>query len=141
MKQVSLIFTLILSFTLIIFLPYAQATDSSVTLTPPQMVNPMGQGLSSFNVGQQIGIESTLTNHGTSEQKFTYIVQVLNKNGQTEYLEGFSASMLQNQSFNAAQVWIPKQPGHYTIQVFVWDSLASGIPMTDVIQTQITVNK
>jgi hypothetical protein len=49
--------------------------------------------------------------------------------------------MVTNQSFTASQVWIPKTAGQYTIQVFVWDSLASAIPLTDVIQTQINVEK
>jgi hypothetical protein len=129
------LFPLIISVT-----PNALGAFGDITLTAPRMVNTTGQELTSFQVGQQIGIESTLTNHATSEQKFTYLVQVMNKNGATEYLEGFSASMVSNQSFTASQVWIPKEPGQYTIQVYVWDSLTSGIPLTHVLQTQITVN-
>ena len=112
-----------------------------VTLTPPVMVSSTGKNLTSLHVGQQIGVESTLTNHGTSEQKFTYLVQVLDNTGRTKYLEGFSASMLPSQSFNASQVWIPKSTGTYTVQVFVWNSLASAIPLTNVIQTQISVGE
>ncbi len=115
--------------------------SSDVTLTSPTMVTITGQTLTSLHVGQQIGIQSIVTNHGTSDQKFTYLVQVLNSRGGTEYLQGFSASMLANQSFTAAQVWVPKDPGSYTVQVFVWDSLASAIPLTDVIQTHITVEQ
>ena len=129
------LFPLIISVT-----PNALGTFDDITLTAPKMVNTTGQELTSFQVGQQIGIESTLTNHATSEQKFTYLVQVMNKDGAAEYLEGFSASMVSNQSFTASQVWIPKEPGQYTIQVYVWDSLTSGIPLTQVLQTQIAVN-
>lgn len=113
---------------------------SDITLTEPIMVDTMGEQVSTFHVGQQIGVESTLTNNGDSEQKFTYLVQVLDENGGTEYLEGFSASMLSKQSFTASQVWIPKHSGQYTIQVFVWDSLSSAIPLTSVLQTQIIVD-
>jgi hypothetical protein len=122
-------------------LQMVHAMSSDITLTPPAMVTTTGQTLSSLHVGQQIGVQSVLTNHGTSEQKFTYLVQVLNSGGGTEYLEGFSASMNANQSFTAGQVWIPKDPGTYTVQVFVWDSLTSAIPLTDVLQTQITVEQ
>jgi hypothetical protein len=104
------------------------------------MVSTTGEQLGALHVGEQIGVESTLTNHAKSEQKFTYLVQVLNKDSGTEYLEGFSASMVSGQSFTASQVWIPKESGQYTIQVFVWDSLASAIPLTNVLETQITVN-
>jgi hypothetical protein len=117
----------------------ANASYGDIILTNPAMVTITGQPLTSLHVGQQIGIQSILTNHGIAGQKFTYLVQVLNSHGGTEYLEGFSASMVANQSFTAAQVWIPKDPGTYTVQVFVWKSLASAIPLTEVLQSQITV--
>ena len=120
--------------------PNALGAFGDITLTSPKMVNTIGQQLTSLQVGQQIGVESTLTNHATSEQKFTYVVQVLNKDGGVVFLGQFSASMLSNQSFTVSEVWTPNEPGQYTIQVFVWDSLASAIPLTNVLQTQVTVN-
>ena len=138
MKQIYQILTFL---TLIISLtPTSLGTFGDITLTPPKMVNTMGTQLEDFHVGEQIGVASTLTNHAKSEQKFTYLVQVLNKDGAIEYLEGFSASMVSNQSFTASQVWIPKDSGQYTVQVFVWDSLTSAVPLTNVLETQITVN-
>lgn len=117
----------------------AMAMTSNIALTAPSMVDTSGQKISSFHAGQQIGVESTLTNNGNSEQKFTYLVQVIDSTGGTDYLEGFSASMLPSQSFTASQVWIPKTTGHYTIEVFVWNNLFSAIPLTDVLHTQVTV--
>ena len=120
-------------------LQMANASYSDITLTNPVMVTPTGQPLDSLHVGQEIAVQSMLTNHSTSEQHYTYLVQVLNNKGETEYLEGTSASMVANQTFTEAQVWIPKDPGTYTVQVFVWQSLSSAIPLTNVIQTPITV--
>ncbi len=135
------IYLLLTFFAIIVSLtPNALGAFGDITLTSPKMVSTTGEQLGALHVDQQIGVESTLTNHATSEQKFTYLVQVLNKDGGTEYLEGFSASMVSNQSFTASQVWVPKEPGQYTIQIFVWDSLASAIPLTNVLETQITVN-
>ena len=55
-------------------------------------------------------------------------------------LEGTSVNQfLPNQSFNASQVWIPKTAGQYSIEIFVWDSLTSAIPLTDVLHTTIIV--
>ena len=88
------------------------AMNSNVSMTPPIMVDTSGQKVSTFHAGQQIGIESTLTNNGQSEQKFAYMVQVLGSNGQTEYFESTSASMLPNQAFTTSQVWIPKSLVH-----------------------------
>lgn len=125
---------------LIGFAQSAMAMNSNVSMTQPVMVDTSGQKISSFHAGQQIGIESTLTNNGKSEQKFAYMVQVLGSDGQTEYFESTSASMLPNQSFTTSQVWIPKSIGQYTVEVFVWNSLSSAIPLTDVSQIPITIN-
>lgn len=122
-------------------MPTALGAFGDITLTTPKMVNTTGQELTIFQVDQQIGVESTLTNHATSEQKFTYVVQVLNKDGGAVFLGQFSASLLSNQSFTVSEVWVPNKPGQYTVQVFVWDSLASAIPLTNVLQTQINVNQ
>ena len=120
--------------------PNALGAFGDITLTSPKMVNTSGQQLTSLQVGQQIGVESILTNHATSQQKFTYVVQVLNKDGGAVFLGQFSASLLSNQSFTVSEVWVPNTPGQYTVQVLVWDSLASAIPLTNVLETQVTVN-
>jgi hypothetical protein len=117
----------------------AHATFGDISLTSPKMVSLTGYELTSLHVGQQIGVESIITNHATSQKKFTYMVQVLNNKGQVEYFEGLSASILPNQSFTVSQSWIPKEYGQYTVQTFVWDSLLFPTPMTKVVQTQVTV--
>ncbi len=119
-------------------LQFAHAS-SDITISSLTMVDTTGHEVSSFTVGQEIGVQSVLANHGTTNQKFSYLVQVMDGNGITNYFGATSASMLGNQSFTATQVWIPKAPGTYTVQVYVWDSLASAIPLTDVIEKQITV--
>lgn len=120
-------------------IPFAHAA-SDISISSPTMVDTTGHGISSFSVGQEIGIQSVLANHGTDNQKFSYIVQVMDQDGVNDFFGATSASMLGNQSFTATQVWIPKATGTYTVQVFVWDSLASAIPLTDVLQKQITVS-
>jgi hypothetical protein len=121
------------------FTQSALAVDGGFTDTPPRMVDPFGHTISSFQVGQEIGVESTITNHGQSNQKYAYMVQVLGSNSETEYFESNSASLEPSQSFNALQVWIPTNSGQYTVQVFVWDSLSSAIPLTGVLSTTINV--
>lgn len=117
----------------------AHATFGDISLTSPKMVSLTGQELTSLHVGQQIGVESIIMNHATSQKKFTYMVQVLNNKGQVEYFEGLSASILPNQSFTVSQSWIPKESGQYTVQTFVLDSLLFPTPVTKVVQTQVTV--
>ena len=96
------------------FVQSALAINSDITLTPPSLVDTSGQKISDFHSGQQIGVESTLTNNGESEQKFTYLVQVMDRNGGTDFLEGFSASMLPNQLLrhSMAHVYLDIQHFH-----------------------------
>ena len=117
----------------------AHATFGDISLTSPKMVSLTGYELTSLHVGQQIGVESIIMNHATSQKKFTYMVQILNNKGQVEYFEGLSAAILPNQSFTVSQSWIPKESGQYTVQTFVWDSLLFPTPMTKVVQTQVAV--
>ncbi|TLX81846.1 MAG: hypothetical protein E6L00_05310 [Thaumarchaeota archaeon] len=121
------------------FVGIAHATFSDISLTSPKMVSLTGHELTSLHVGQQIEVESIITNHATSQKKFTYMVQILNNKGQVEYFEGLSAAILPNQSFTVSQSWIPKESGQYTVQTFVWDGLLFPTPLTKVVQTQITV--
>jgi uncharacterized protein YfaS (alpha-2-macroglobulin family) len=115
------------------------AMNSNVVMTSPSLVDTSGQKITSFHAGQQIGVESTLTNNGQTEQNYTYMVQVKGNNGEVEYFEGNSASLLPNQSFATSQFWIPKTSGQYVIEVFVWDSLSSAMPLTDVSKISVTV--
>ncbi len=119
------------------------AFNSDIALTNPILVDTSGQKISSLHDGQQIGIESTITNNGASDQKLTYLVQVMDSNGGTDFLEG--SSLLGNglphgQSVTESQVWIPKHSGQYNVEVFVWSSLSSAVPLTDVLHTTITVD-
>ena len=127
----------------IIILGFAQsalAITSDISLTGPSMVDSSGRKISEFHVGTQIGVESLVKNHGTSQQKFSYVVQVLDSNGGTDSINMLSSGIGPNQNFTVAQSFIPTAAGQYTIQVFVWDSLISAIPLTDVLSTQITVS-
>ena len=113
--------------------------DSSITISDPTMVDTTGHALSSFITGQEIGVQSVLTNHGTTNQNYAYMFQVTDGSGGTDYFQAQSASLEGNQSFTVVQTWIPTNPGTYTVQVFVWNSLSSAVPLTNVIEKQITV--
>lgn len=120
-------------------LQVAHASDSDISISDPTVVDSTGHALSNYQVGEEIGIQSMLTNHGTANQDYAYMVQITDNSGVTDYFEASSASLQANQTFTVVQAWTPKDPGTYTVQVFVWNSLASAIPLTNVIEKQITV--
>jgi hypothetical protein len=120
-------------------LQLAYADNSQVSISGPTMVDTTGQTISSYQVGQQIGIQSLLTNHQAHDQRFAYVVEVIDGNHVVDYFEGFSASMQGNQSFTATQIWTPKEAGTYTVDAFVWDSFASAALLSDVMEKKIDV--
>ncbi len=120
----------------------AFAMTSNITLTPPAFVDTFGKPITNFQVDQQIAVQSNLTNNGSSDQPLTYLVQVMDSNGSTDFLEGSSLlgkGISPGQSFTEAKVWTPTHPGQYTVEIFVWSSLTSAIPLTDVLHTQVNV--
>ncbi len=117
----------------------AHASYSDITISDPTMVDSTGHPLTSYEVGQEIGVQSQLTNHGTSSQNYAYMVQIIDSSGVSNYFEASSASLGSNQTFTVVQAWTPKDAGTYTVQVFVWNSLASAVPLTNVVEKQITV--
>jgi hypothetical protein len=130
---------------IVLLLGFAQssfAMTSNITMTPPALVDTFGKPISNFQVGQQIGVQSNLTNTGSSDQTLTYLVQVIDNNGATDFLEGSSLlgkGISPGQSFTEAKVWTPQHPGQYNVEVFVWTSLSSAVPLTDVLHTTVKV--
>lgn len=125
------------------FAQSALAMTSNIALTSPVMVDTYGKKISDFQVGQQIGVQSNLTNNGSSGQTLTYLVQVIDSSGATDFLEGSSLlgkGLSPGQSFTESQVWTPKHSGQYNVEVFVWSSLSSAVPLTDVLHTTVKVN-
>ncbi len=117
----------------------AYATSSNLTLTSPQTVDMSGHQKNEIRVGEPVGFSSVITNHGTSEIRFTYVVLVLNQDNHIESQEGLSASIGPDQSYTVAQSWIPKESGTYTVRTFLLNGYLMASPLTDVIETQVLV--
>ena len=117
----------------------AYAVSSNLTLTSPTTVDMSGHQKSEIHVGEPVGFLSVVTNHGTSEKRFTYVVLILNQDKQTELQEGLSASIGAGQSFTVAQSWIPRESGTYTVKTFLLNGCLMANPLTEVIETQIVV--
>jgi hypothetical protein len=64
---------------------------------------------------------------------------MINQNNQVEVREGLSADIGPNQEFNVAQSWLPKESRTYSIQTVVLNGYLISSPLTDVINTQVTV--
>jgi len=125
-------------------LPSNQATFLGTLVSPiirqappnPRILDSFGTALSGPVIsGQQIQIVGQLNNNQDQDQPFVYITQIQDGNKITVSLSWIAGTLTAGQSFKPAQSWTPTDTGTYTINIFVWQSLAnpnSLVPPTDV---------
>ena len=117
----------------------ANATSADITLSNPIAVDAYGNQKSEIHVGEVVAFSSVISNHSNGEKRFTYLVSVINQNNQVEVREGLSADIGPNQEFTVAQSWMPKESGTYNVQTVVLNGYLISSPLTDIINTQVTV--
>lgn len=117
----------------------ASASSNDITLSTPIPVDASGNQISDIHVGEVVAFSSVISNHLDGEKRFTYLVSILNQNNQVEEREGLSADIGPNQEFTVAQSWMPKESGTYNVQTVLLNGYLISSPLTDVINTQITV--
>lgn len=105
----------------------------------PVIVDSFGKAVSQIFVGEQILVQSEVTNTQSKKQPFVYILQVKNSEGITESLSWISAQLPANESLKVAQSWMPSGPDEYTVQIFVWDSLTNLAPLSPVRMKTVSV--
>ena len=137
MLRPALVFSFLVATICIFGTVYAASGD--LTLSLPTTVDMSGHQKSEINIAEPVGFSSVITNHGTTEKRFTYVVLVLNQAKQIELQEGLSASIGSDQSFTVAQSWTPKESGTYTVQTVLLNGYLVSSPVTDVIETKIIV--
>ena len=127
MKQISVIFGIMLAFTVLINPVFAITPLDRVDVTNPRLVNAFGSKISDqINVNQQVQISADVKNNQEKSQKFVYVVQVKNQNGVIVSLGWISGLLNPGQTFSPALSWTPKVSNVYTAEIFVWDVSESG---------------
>ena len=96
-------------------------------------------------VDTQVQITADLTNNQNRVQPFAYLVQIQNEDGVTVSLSWITGALEPGQFMNPSQSWTPTNPGKYTAQIFVWESVdnpdALSVPLTvkiNVVETRNT---
>jgi hypothetical protein len=117
------------------YLPSAERAPA----TEPELVDSSGKTLSEISVGDQVLIQSEVSNVQTKKQPFAYIVQVKDSQGVTVSLSWVTSVLPANESLKVARSWLPSQPGNYTIEVFVWEALTDPAPLSPIRTKDIRV--
>lgn len=92
-----------------------------------------------IEVDNQVMIVADLSNGQDRNQKFAYIVQILNENDIVVSLSWLTGSLSAYQTFSPAQSWTPTQAGTYTVQIFVWESVDNPTPLSHPLLLTVNV--
>jgi hypothetical protein len=111
-----------------------------ISVELPETIDDIGDPVGQGSVGIPLGIQATLTNTEKRDAKLTYIVKVTDADGVTVMVSWIKGAVLKpSASAKPAIFWIPEVAGNYTIDVFVWDSLDSPIPLSAPAKIKIGV--
>lgn len=84
----------------------------------------LGSNTVSINAGEPIQLQSTITNNIDTKQNFVYIMQVKNSKGNTVMISWIDGTIYGKESVDTVLSWTPEEKGSYTMQIFLWESLA-----------------
>lgn len=99
----------------------------------------LGNSLQSFSSNSQMQIVGTISNDHDFNQKFVYMFQVKNDENIIESLSWVQGEISPLQSLDVSQSWVPKKPGIYEIETFVWNSINNPTAMSPLMSTLITI--
>ncbi len=111
-----------------------------VPVSNARIIDSTGKTLHKILAGQQIQIVSDVTNKVDRDQAFAYLVQIQDSNGITLSLSWITGSLLPDQNMSLSQSWMPKSPGTYTAQVFVWQGVTEPNALSPPLTIQITAS-
>lgn len=119
--------------------PYIQQIISPTISQYTQISDHSGRPiLQNPHVGQTISFKSLISNHSPqNSQKISYIVQVKDSNNKVVFLKWSNDYV--TSSTNEEIHWVPILSGTYSVEVYVWDSMDSLLPLADQTQYKIKV--
>jgi hypothetical protein len=107
-----------------------EIVDEKVSLSRPEFVDNTGIRLEEITVGQQVMIQTKITSNFETMEDITYINQVKDVDGFIVALSWITSTLVPSLETEVALSWVPKAPGEYTAEVFVWKSLEDPEPLS-----------
>jgi hypothetical protein len=98
-----------------------------------------GKPLNSFQENNRIQIVGSIKNEQNFDQKFVYLIQIKNNENSVVSLSWITGELSGNQSLDLSQSWMPKNPGSFSVESFVWDSLENQIALSESSSTSIII--
>ena len=111
-----------------------------ILITKPELIDEIGNPLTSAVPDTPIGIETEFVNTTVEKIIMTYIVQVKDSEGVAVFLTWIRDLPLPpNESVKPGIFWKPSKSGDYSIEVFVWENTFEPTPLSSPKRISIRV--
>ncbi|MGH7908677.1 MAG: hypothetical protein ACRENW_02370 [Thermodesulfobacteriota bacterium] len=114
-------------------------TQQRIELTETRFTDHTGGILQQISAEQKVTISSVIQNRMSSNQQYSYIVQVKDSNGFTVALSWISGNVEAQRSTSVAVPWTPDEVGGYIIEIFLWQNLLKPVPLLAKQETSVIV--
>ena len=114
-------------------------TSERLSMNELEILSQNGELIERLEMGQTGMLFSKVKNTIDFSQEFTYIVQIKNEDNNVISLSWVTGETMPSQELGMSVSWMPQEPGKYSIERFVWNSIQGAIPLTDTISTDILI--
>ena len=114
-------------------------TSERLIMNELEILSQNGELIERLDIGQTGMLFSKVKNIIDFSQEFTYIVQIKNEDNNVISLSWVTGETMPSQELGMSVSWMPQEPGKYSIERFVWNSIQGAIPLTDTISTDILI--
>ncbi|MDC0202251.1 hypothetical protein OAJ97_00855 [Candidatus Nitrosopelagicus sp.] len=114
-------------------------TSERLSMNELEILSQNGELIERLEIGQTGMLFSKVKNAIDFSQEFTYIVQIKNEDNNVISLSWVTGETMPSQELGMSVSWMPQEPGKYSIERFVWNSIQGAIPLTNTISTDILI--
>jgi hypothetical protein len=114
-------------------------TQQNIQLAKARLTDHTGRILQQINAEEKVTISSVIQNRMSSNQQYSFIVQVTDSNGFTVALSWISGLVEAQRSASVAVPWTSDNAGTYIIEIFLWQNLLKPVPLLSKQETNVIV--
>lgn len=112
----------------------------SISATNARIVDVFGFPFDSVQLFQQVQIRADVINLQDRHQEFAYLVQIKNENDIVIQIAWITGRLAARQQFAPGLSWTPSTSGVFTAEIYLWDSVNSAVPLSEMQKLKIMVN-
>ena len=114
-------------------------TTERLSMNELKILSQNGELIERLDIGKTGMLFSKVKNTIDFSQEFAYIVQIKDEDNNVISLSWVTGETMPSQELGMSVSWMPQEPGKYSIERFVWNSIKGAIPLADVIYTEILI--